>query len=154
MGRAERPGSRPGNLHTALSFCLAANGGGSGKFQEARHAPDQPIRIERLRSVGCNDLDGLLGYRSDVHAGELHDEAVLRQNATLGLLSALGSVNLGLLRSDCLSECIKANRLLVLQGALNSVFKCFVVPWSFWSEEVQSIRCRRPLALAGNTVTS
>ncbi len=60
----------------------------------------------------------LLGFRSDARAGELYDEATLRQTAALDLLCALsGTSKLNELTSEPLSGCIQAIRLLCSDAA-------------------------------------
>lgn len=70
----------------------------------------EPIGFTPLHSAAVNCL---LGYRSTAKAGELYDEAMLRQHAVLGLLDALtGTSNLHELCSESLHGCIQAIRIL------------------------------------------
>lgn len=70
----------------------------------------KPIGFTPLHAGECNCL---LGFRSDARAGELYDEATLRQTAALNLLCALSSAsNLNELASESLSGCIHAIKLL------------------------------------------
>jgi hypothetical protein len=61
----------------------------------------------------ANEHSCPLGFRTDARAGELYDEATLRQTAALNLLCALSSAsNLNELASESLSGCIHAIKLL------------------------------------------
>jgi hypothetical protein len=63
--------------------------------------------------LNANEHSCTLGFRTDARAGELYDEATLRQTAALDLLCALsGATNLNELQADCLSGCFQAIRIL------------------------------------------
>lgn len=66
-----------------------------------------------FKSLHPGEANYLLGYRSTASASDLHDEAMLRQGALLGVLDALvGTGNLNELCSESLHGCILALRIL------------------------------------------
>ena len=76
--------------------------------------------IPRLgfKPLHANELNCLLGYRSDATSSELFDEATRRHHAVLSVLCALsGSSDIHELSAESLSGCINAVRILCSDSA-------------------------------------
>lgn len=64
-----------------------------------------------------HEIEGVLGYRSSATSLELYDEALMRQNAVLGVLAALSGESLSELSSDLLDACLRGIEILASDGA-------------------------------------